>query len=148
MVDPAAQDGPARLGRPERVAGAVQVLGEVAVARVDVRGELYVVGSGCEPQGAVEVLVGDGVLAGVVSHPSRHLGQGGRRGEHVAGAGEQLRRDLVLEVANDGAVHVSAADLSIGVAEGLHDGLHDRVTRCRFSRPQGLDEGRGRRSAV
>ena len=84
------------LGQAQAVAGTVELLHEVAHARVHVRGQFDVVGRRGETQRALEMLVCASVVAGVVSHPAGHLGEGGRGAEEVGRALEQERSDLLL----------------------------------------------------
>ena len=77
-----------------------------------------------------EVLLGDGVPAGVMRHPPGHIGQGRRDTEDVRAPiapdpTEQPGGHLGLKVVDDGRVHVPAPQLGIGGAE----------------RPQGGDVG-------
>lgn len=116
MMLPAAEDRPPGLGELESVAGAVELLGQMAEARVDVSCSLAVVGRGSEALRSLEVLVSACVVAGVVCHPAGHLRQGRGGAELIGRAREQAWRNLVLEVADHRAVHVAAADLAIGVA--------------------------------
>ncbi|MDQ3151899.1 MAG: hypothetical protein M3R63_09315, partial [Actinomycetota bacterium] len=112
-------------GELEGLVGLAEVMGQMAQAGEDVRAELVIPTDLHEVERSAEVLLCASIVADVVRHPTGHLGEGCGGGEDaraVVGVivAEQPGCYLGVQIVDHCGVEVSATDLAVRVAEGLH----------------------------